>query len=86
MNNVSRAALLALYALALAAVFVPLPWGAGPVLQRIALITVAIHLAELVFFFKHVKNYAGPLSASVALTLLFGLLHWLPLKDQSRSA
>ena len=79
MNTFSRAMLLALYALALAAMFMPLPWGAGPLVQRLALITVAIHVLELCFVFKHVKAYTGPLYASVVLTLLFGLLHWMPI-------
>lgn len=82
MNTFSRAALLALYALAIAALLVPLPWGAGPLVQRIALITLAIHVVELLFVFKHVKAYTGPLATSVALTLLFGLLHWLPIKNR----
>lgn len=79
MNTISRAALLTLYTLALAALFFPLPGDAGPAVQRIALITIAIHVLELCFVFKHVRAYAGPLSSSVALTLLFGLLHWLPI-------
>ena len=82
MNAFSRAALLALYALAIAAIVAPLPWDIGPVVQRIALITVAIHVIELVLVFKYVKAYAGPLANSVVLTLLFGLLHWLPIKNR----
>lgn len=85
MNTFSRAVLLALYALAIAALFMPLPWGAGPLLQRIALITVAIHILELLFVFKHVKAYQGPLATSVLLTLLFGLLHWMPLKATNKA-
>ncbi len=82
MNTFSRAILLALYALAIAALLVPMPWGSGPVVQRIALITLAIHVLELLFVFKYVKAYAGPLATSVVLTLLFGLLHWLPIKNR----
>jgi hypothetical protein len=29
-----------------------------------------------------VRLYRGPLAISVALTLLFGLLHWKPLADE----
>jgi uncharacterized protein YhhL (DUF1145 family) len=82
LNALSRALLLALYALAIAAVFMPLPWGAGPVLQNIAKITIAIHVIELLIWFKHVKAYDGPLSNSIMLTLLFGLLHWLPIANR----
>lgn len=85
MNTLSRAALLTLYSLAIAALFMPLPWGAGPLVQRIALITVGIHGVELLFAFKHVKAYSGPLSTSVVLTLLFGLLHWMPLKSKNQN-
>lgn len=48
---------------------------------RAALILLAIHMAELLFVFKHVRLYPGPLPVSVLLTLLFGLLHWKPLAD-----
>jgi hypothetical protein len=41
---------------------------------------------ELLFMFRHVRLYKGPLAVSVVLTLLFGLLHWKPLADaQARS-
>jgi uncharacterized protein YhhL (DUF1145 family) len=85
MNALSRAALLSLYALAIAALFVSLPWGAGPVLQNIAKITIAIHVIELLIWFKHVKAYSGPLWSSILLTLLFGLLHWLPIAKRQAS-
>ena len=48
---------------------------------RAALILLAIHLAELIWKFKQVRLYKGPLAFSVLLTLLFGLLHWKPLAD-----
>ena len=53
---------------------------------RAALILLAIHVAELLFVFKHVRLYTGPLAVSVLLTLLFGLLHWKPLADAARAA
>jgi len=28
----------------------------------------------------HLRRYRGPLAVSIALNLLFGLLHWVPLK------
>lgn len=84
MNTIFKASLLVLYALALAALLVPLPWGIGPVVQKIAVITLAIHVLELLFAMKHVRAYPGPLFTSIALTLLFGLLHWLPLAKQHK--
>jgi len=53
---------------------------------RAALILLAIHLAELLWAFKHVRLYKGALAVSVLLTLLFGLLHWKPLADAARAA
>jgi hypothetical protein len=33
--------------------------------------------------FKSVRKYAGSLVVSIALSLLFGLLHWMPLAKAS---
>ena len=46
---------------------------------RAALVLLLIHALEVLFAFKHVRLYKGPLAISVVLTLLFGLLHWKPL-------
>jgi hypothetical protein len=46
---------------------------------RAALVLLLIHALEVLFAFKHVRLYKGPLAISVVLTLLFGLLHWRPL-------
>jgi len=35
---------------------------------------------EVLIAFKYIQRYPGPLIDSVALTLLFGFLRWLPLK------
>jgi len=53
---------------------------------RAALILLAVHVAELLFAFKHVRLYPGPLAVSVLLTLLFGLLHWKPLANAAIAA
>jgi uncharacterized membrane protein (UPF0136 family) len=50
----------------------------------VAGVLLALHMAELMFMFKHVRLYQGPLAISVVLTLLFGLLHWQPLANQHR--
>jgi uncharacterized protein YhhL (DUF1145 family) len=86
MNKFLQANLLGLYALALLSLVVPMPWDSNALLQRLSLILLAIHVAETVVMFKHVKAYAGPLWKSIALSLLFGLLHWLPLARKSRPA
>ena len=84
MNSVLKAILLALYALAGASFLWAMPLDAGSFLRRIAALLLIIHALEVVFMFKHVRLYRGALGASVALTLLFGLLHWKPLADQAR--
>ena len=81
MNATIKTLLLIVYALAIASLFVTLPSDLGPLLQRISLILLAVHLAELVFAYQHVRLYQGPIGVSILLTLLFGLLHWKPLRD-----
>jgi len=69
------------YVAALAGVAGLLPVAiAGPV-QVIAVGIVLLHALELLFAFRHVRRYPGPLAVSVLLTLLFGVLHWKPLAD-----
>lgn len=47
--------------------------------QVIALVVLSFHALELPFVFRYLRRYQGPLAVSVVLTLLFGLLHWMPL-------
>jgi hypothetical protein len=81
-----KANLIALYVLALVSLGVTLPWGSGPYLQRIALVVLVIHLLETVVAFKYVKAYKGPVLHSVGLSLLYGLLHWMPLARASKAS
>lgn len=86
-NRFFRLVILAIYALALLGLAMPLPLDAGPWLQRVSVVLLAIHVMELLVKFRQVRLYRGPLPVSVLLTLLFGLLHWKPLADaQLRSA
>lgn len=78
--------LIALYVLAIISLWVPLPWDSGPILQRISIALIAIHAVETLVAFKYVKAYDGPLGKSVALSLLYGLLHWLPIARQMKEA
>jgi hypothetical protein len=86
MNTYLKANCVALYLLAIGAMFTELPWGSGPYLQRLALALVAVHAIETVVAFKHVKAYRGPLGASIALSLLYGLLHWWPLAKRHNAS
>ena len=71
--------LIALYVLAILSVWLPMPWDSGPILQKISVALIAIHAIETLVAFKYVRAYDGPLGKSVALSLLYGLLHWLPI-------
>ena len=82
MNSILKAGCLVIYTLALASMFVALPWKTAMVLQYLALILLGAHLLEVLIAFRHVKRYQGPLIDSIALTLLFGLLHWQPLSKR----
>jgi hypothetical protein len=84
---VMKAALLAIYALAAmgwAGFAGLLPAGLSGRMGSIALVILAVHALELLFAFRHVKRYKGPLAVSVLLTILFGMLHWKPLADKNR--
>ena len=80
-NRLFRLLILATYFLALLGLVMPLPLDAGPILQRVSLVLLVIHVLELLVKFRQVRLYRGPLPISVLLTLLFGLLHWKPLAD-----
>ncbi len=77
--SILKASCLAIYALALASLAGLLSSSLGGVLQTLAVVMLVAHVLELVFMFKQVRLYPGPLALSVLLTLLFGLFHWLPL-------
>lgn len=83
MNTSLKALCLAIYVLAAIGAYVVLPFGVTSALQKVAIILLAAHTLELIVAFRSVKRYAGPLIDSVALTLLFGLLHWKPLSKTS---
>ena len=86
MNTFLKANCLGAYALALLSLLWALPLGLGPVMQNVALALLAIHVLEAIAAFKYIKTYPGPLLHSLLLTLLFGLLHWLPLARAARAA
>jgi hypothetical protein len=83
MNTSLKAAILAIYLLAIVGAFGVLPAGISSIVQKAALILLAAHMLELLFAYKSVRRYRGPLVDSIALTLLFGLLHWKPLAKNS---
>jgi hypothetical protein len=83
MNAILKSGCLAIYLLAIVGAFVALPFGITSVLQMVAVILLAAHVLELLIVFKTVKRHPGPLVDSIALTLLFGFLHWKPMTRSS---
>ena len=79
MNLVMRIACLVAYALGIAA-FTGLihgPFAAAAAIATIAL--VGLHAFELLYAYRFLHRYKGSMGTSVALALLFGVLHWAPL-------
>jgi uncharacterized protein YhhL (DUF1145 family) len=79
MNRLLKIGLLAFYVLGLVSLVMPLPADAGPVVQRVCLIVLAVHVVETALVFKALRRHPGPLGQSVGLSLLLGALHWWPL-------
>lgn len=83
MNNYLKALCLMIYVLAAVGGFLMLPPGLTSGLQKLALILLAAHALEMLVAFKSIKLYPGLLIDSIALTLLFGFLHWKPLAKRA---
>jgi uncharacterized protein YhhL (DUF1145 family) len=79
MINALKAICLALYLVAIVATILPFPAGLTTILQYVALLLLGGHALEVVFALRRVRRYPGSLVDSIALTLLFGFLHWRPL-------
>lgn len=76
---VLKVACLALYALGVAGV-VGLVHGPAALIGEIGTLAfLGIHALELLFAFRFLRRYPGSMAASIALAMLFGLLHWAPL-------
>jgi hypothetical protein len=84
MNNNIKAGMLALYAITILSLIITIPGGA--LLQKIMLIMLLAHVAEVVVCQKQIRLHQGPLVDSIALTLLFGFVHWKPLADKAARA
>jgi len=78
-NNLIKGLCLAIYILAAVGGFLMLPAGLVGGLRLAALVLLAAHALEILVAFKSIKRYPGPLIDSIALALLFGILHWKPL-------
>ena len=86
LNLFFKASLLVVYLLGLASHFVAFPGQGGPIVQTMSLALLLIHALECLLAYRYIKLYSGPLLVSLLLSLLFGLLHWLPLARKAREA
>jgi len=85
MNLAMRIGCLLAYALGIAA-FAGLIHG--PLAAAAAIVTIALvglHALELLFAYRFLHRYKGPMGVSVVLALLFGVLHWAPLARQPKA-
>jgi uncharacterized protein YhhL (DUF1145 family) len=82
MNTLMKASCLAIYLISIVASFAIPSSSVTSVLQIVAIILLAGHGLELLIALGSVKRYAGPLVDSIGLTLLFGFLHWWPLRKE----
>jgi hypothetical protein len=77
-----KGACLLLYVGALAAAGGAWTGGAAAAVRTGALVVLAAHAVEACLAFRYVRRYRGPVLVSLVLTLLFGLLHVVPLARQ----
>ena len=81
MNNNAKIGTLALYGITLLSLLVNIPGGAA--LQMLVFIILGAHVLEVLFCQKQIRLYQGPLVDSIALTMVFGFMHWKPLADKA---
>lgn len=83
MNTLLKGSCLAIYLLALAAIFIDLPASIASPVQYGAVILLGAHVLEVLVALKSIRLYQGALGVSIMLTVLFGFLHWMPLARAS---
>ena len=49
-------------------------------------VVALIHALECVLVWRWLREFEGPLAGHLAQTLLFGFLHWWPLRKAQKSA
>lgn len=77
---------LLLYGFALAAWIGVWAGGSALATQTVATVILTVHAFEALVALKYVRRYRGSLVISIVLTLLFGLLHVMPLIREARRA
>ena len=86
LNSIFKATILVVYLLGIASHLVAFPGQAGSIVQTVSLALLLIHALECLLAYRYIKLYSGPLLVSLLLSLLFGLLHWMPLARKAREA
>ncbi len=86
LNLFFKATVVAVYLLAIASHVVAFPGQVGPIVQTMSLALLLIHALECLLAYRYIKLYSGPLLVSLILSLVFGLLHWMPLARKAREA
>ena len=86
LNSFFKVCLLAVYLLGIASHIVAFPGQGGPIVQTMSLALLLIHALECLLAYRYIKLYSGPLWLSLLLSMLFGLLHWMPLARKAREA
>ena len=81
-----KATILAVYLLGLASHIVAFPGQVGPIVQTMSLALLLIHALECLLAYRYIKLYEGALAVSLVMSMLFGLLHWMPLARKAREA
>lgn len=84
MINFLKLNVVILYALAIAGLVTELPLGLSANLRNICAVMLLIHVVEIIAARKYLALYRGSRFDSVVLGLLFGLLHFKPLKDRQK--
>lgn len=85
MINALKLATLLLYIAGLLAAFTTLFGVTSPYIMWVALFIFAAHFVELAVAYKYLKRHPGGMAESVLLCILFGLLHWWPLKKSAQA-
>jgi len=86
LNLFFKATILGVYLLGIASHIVVFPGQSGPIVQTMSLALLLIHALECLLAYRYIKLYSGPLLVSLILSLVFGLLHWMPLARKAREA
>ena len=81
--TIAKIGALLFYGAALLSLFLELPPLLTQVLQIGTLLLFVAHALEVVLCFRWIRLYEGGVALSIVLTLLFGFVHWLPIKKRA---